>query len=314
MKYKVLQQFNDWRLDKFLAEKMPETSRSQIKKQIKAGLVFVNDKKPTVHEFLKTGDIVVIQQEKIKKAAKKVKKIFTKDFSKELFKKIGIIDQTDDYLIINKPANLLVHPTEAKEKYTLVSWLIKKFPELKKIGEDPARPAIVHRLDKETSGLMVIPKTQKMFEHLKKQFQKRLIEKKYFALVYGHLEAKENTISFRIGRSSQTGKMAAHPASSELGKSALTGYEVIKEYKKFSFLKIKPKTGRTHQIRVHLFALEHPVVGDKLYYSKKYKPIDIDRMFLQAYFLSFKDLEGNKKKYEIELEDELKNFISSKII
>jgi len=310
MKYKISQDYNKWRLDKFLAEMMPQTTRSQIKKKIQSGLVLVNDKTPTVHQFIKTNDVVEVKKEKAKKTVTKVNKIFQKDESKDLLDQIEIIEDKDDYLIINKPINLLVHPTEKKEKYTLSSWLVKKYPKLKNVGEDPARPAIVHRLDKETSGLMVIPKNQKMFLHLKKQFQKRQIEKKYYALVYGQLDTKEDSIAFRIGRSSKKGTMAAHPFNSKLGKEALTQYDVIKEYKKTSFLDVKPKTGRTHKIRVHLFALNSPVVGDPLYKSKKIKPIEIARMFLQAYYLSFEDLQGNKMEYEIDLHEELNNFLT----
>ncbi|MFZ5364807.1 MAG: RluA family pseudouridine synthase [Patescibacteria group bacterium] len=309
MKYKVSEQFNKWRLDKFLNETLPEVTRSQIQKKIQSGLVLVNGKKPAVHQFLKTGDNVEFKEEKVKKAISKVKKVFQKDMSKELFKKIEIIDDKDDYLIINKPADLLVHPTESSQEKTLVDWLMKKFPKLKNIGDDPSRPAIVHRLDKETSGLMIIPKTQAAFHYFKKQFQDRLIAKKYYALIYGKLDTKEDSIAFRIGRSSNKGAMAAHPFNSDLGREALTQYEVIKEYNKYSLLDVSPKTGRTHQIRVHLFALSHPVVGDPLYKSKQYKPADIGRMFLESYYLKFTDLQGNEMEYEIDLKEELNNFL-----
>jgi len=311
MKYKATKQYNGTRLDKFLAQMMPEITRSQIKKKIQSGLVLINKKMPTVHQFLKTGDIVIVKEEKVKKAVIKVKKVFKKDKSKELLKQIKVIDDKDDYLIINKPTNLLVHPTDKNEPNTLIDWLIKKYPELRKIGEDLQRPAIVHRLDKETSGLMVIPKNQQMFEHLKSQFKKRLIEKKYYALVHGQLDTKEDLISFRVGRSSQTGAMAAHPFNSSLGKEALTQYDVIKEYKKFSFVDVMPKTGRTHQIRVHFFALGTPVVNDPLYKSKKFKPVEIENMFLQAYYLKFTDLQNNEMEYEIDLEKKLNNFIQN---
>lgn len=309
MKYKISKEFDQWRLDKYLAEMLPQTTRSQIKKKIQSGLVLVNGKKPKVHEFLSSGDKVEIKKEKVRKAAEKIKKAITKDQSKELFKKIEIIDDQNDYLIINKPANLLVHPTETSEEKTLSDWIVKKYPKLKKVGEDPVRPAIVHRLDKETSGLMVIPKNQQMFEYLKNQFKNRRVFKKYYALVHGHLDTKEDSIAFRIGRSSKKGTMAAHPFNSKKGKPALTKYDVIKEFNKYSLLDVNPKTGRTHQVRVHLFAIHHPVVGDPLYKSKKYKPAEIERMFLQAYYLKFFDLAGNEMEYEIDLEKFLKNFI-----
>lgn len=309
MKYKISKNYNKWRLDKYLAEMLPETTRSQIKKKIRSGLVLVNGKKPTVHEFIKIGDKIELKEEKVKKAAKKIIKVFTKNHSKELFKQIKIIDDQPGFLVIYKPANLLVHPTETSEEKTLVDWLVKNFPKLKKVGEDPSRPAIIHRLDKDTSGLMVIPKSQEMFDYLKSQFKTRRVFKKYFALVYGQLENKEDEIAFRIGRSSTKGAMAAHPFNSEMGKEAMTRYEVIKEYNKYSLLDINPKTGRTHQIRVHLFAINHPVVGDTLYKSKKIKPAEINRMFLQAYYLKFTDTQNNEMEYQIDLEDDLNNFI-----
>ncbi|HUT22643.1 MAG TPA: RluA family pseudouridine synthase [Candidatus Bipolaricaulota bacterium] len=308
MKYKIDEQFHGWRLDKFLNKKLTESTRSQIKKRILAGLIEVNGKKATAHRFLKARDLVEIKKETASRPADVLKKPPKENQNAGILKKIKILDQKDDWLIIYKPANLLVHPTKTSAEKTLVDWLMKKHPSIAKVGEDPNRPGIVHRLDKETSGLMVIAKNQKMFEHLKSQFKKRLITKKYYALIYGRPDSLEDEMSFRVGRSAQSGAMAAHPFNSTLGKSALTEYEVIKTSPKYSLVDVSPKTGRTHQIRVHFLALNHPVVGDPLYKTKKYKPAKIVRMFLQAYYLSFEDLNGDKLEYKIALDGDLDDF------
>ncbi len=244
-----------------------------------------------------------------------------------------IIFENEDYLIINKPAGLIVHGGPGITEPALTDWLRKLYPFIENVGEDPLRPGLVHRLDKEASGLMVIAKNQKSFDHFKKQFKNRRITKKYIALAYGHINKDEDIINFPIKRAHDGYKMAALPTSSEAitdknkpnnrdrgtlraqeeSREAITEFNVIKRYINYTLLEVKIKTGRTHQIRVHLYAYGHPLLGDPLYFTKKTKvrnqKINLGRIFLVASELSFKDLNKEKQTFNIELPTELSNFL-----
>ena len=228
------------------------------------------------------------------------------------------IFENTNFLIINKPAGLLVHGADHIKEPTLADQLLKKYPKLAKVGEDPCRPGIVHRLDKQVSGLMAVAKTQTAFDHLKKQFQDRTIIKIYTALVYGKIEKDEDKINFPIQRSSKGHKMAALPFTTKgkltkEGRQAITEFEIIKKFINYTLLKVKIKTGRTHQIRVHLSAYGHPVVGDNLYSTKKTreknKKLNLGRIFLTATELSFIDLNEKQQIFKIDLPEELKIFL-----
>ncbi|MBU4257145.1 RluA family pseudouridine synthase [Patescibacteria group bacterium] len=228
------------------------------------------------------------------------------------------IYEDNNYLIINKPAGLLVHGAEHINEPALSDQLLEKYPELAKIGEDPSRPGIMHRLDKQVSGLMAIAKTQEAFDHLKKQFKKRTVDKKYIALVYGRIARDEGVIDFPIERSGRSGRMAALPKTvkGELelrGRRAVTEFEVKQRFINYTLLKIKIKTGRTHQIRVHMSAYGHPVVGDDLYGTKKTreknKKLNLGRIFLAASELSFDDLAEKRRHFKAGLPEELNMFL-----
>jgi len=305
---------NKTRLDIFLSAKLG-ISRSQIQKMINNNLVEINKKLPKkAGDKVSEGDKINIK--KIKKTSVKNQKVDDKQIknTKYKIKDIKIIKKTDDYLVINKPSGLLVHPTQAKEKNTLANLLAKKYPELKKVGDDPVRPGIVHRLDKDASGLMVIARTQKMFKHLKKQFKLREVDKEYMVLVNGKVLADEGKIDFAITRSKNSDRMAALPTSQELekAKDALTEFWVEKKFINFTLLRVKIHTGRTHQIRVHMLAYNHPIVGDKIYFQKKQKrkwSDKLGRIFLHCVKLGFKDLDGKKCVFETELSKELEEFL-----
>jgi 23S rRNA pseudouridine1911/1915/1917 synthase len=290
------------RLDKYLTEQL-EISRNKVQNMIKAGQVLVNNNTPSVHQFLKKHDQVIIQEKT--PAATSTQELPLEKTARTLLMP-KVLAEEQDYLIIEKPAGLLVHPTLKQEKFTLVNWLVKNYPELKKIGEDPNRPAIVHRLDRKVSGLMIIPRTQNAFDYFKTQFKMRKIKKQYIALVHGKIETDDGLIDFPITRSKE-GKFVALPKGSEQGKKAETEFEFEKRWQNYTLLKIKPLTGRTNQIRIHLNAYGHPIVGDSLYSGKiKNSKIEIDRTFLHASRLSFFDLSGQKKVYESALPKRLK--------
>lgn len=244
---------------------------------------------------------------------------------------IEIIYEDDDVLVINKPAGLIVHESDNTEDKTLADFLVEARPEIASVGEDSRRPGIVHRLDREASGLMVVAKNNESFLSLKEQFKSRRVKKQYLALAYGKIIADEGLINFPIVRAKAGHKMAAIPLSiggdknilsnrdqgnikaREKSREAITNFEVIKRWPHFTLLKIKIKTGRTHQIRVHLAAYGHPLLGDNLYGTAKTKvknnKIDLGRIFLLAQKLSFTTLNGEKKEFKIEEPTELKAFL-----
>lgn len=193
---------------------------------------------------------------------------------------VSIIYEDDDILAVNKPAGLLVHGPDS-----LVDWLVKNYPEIKNVGDEPElRPGIVHRLDKDTSGILLVAKNQKAFEYLKSQFQNRKIKKRYIALVYGELKVESGIIDLAIGKSKKDfrKKIAGKKMIGKI-REAITEYKVIKKFSNYTLLEVFPKTGRTHQIRAHLKAIGHPIVCDKLYGTKKtICPFGLDRQFLHA--------------------------------
>lgn len=301
----IFEKLEKQRLDKFLVEQLPDLSRAKIQRLIEDGLVEVNGKRASKHFFLKQGDIVKYRargSKLVARGSKLVAKIMRPGPA------VGwpeIIKETDDYVVINKPAGLLVHPTDAGEENTLAAWLVKKYPKIKKVGEDPLRPGIVHRLDKDVSGLLIVARNQEAFEHLKNQFRGRKVKKEYTALVYGKIEKDEGEIDFSIARSKIKGLFSAKPKKEE-GRLAQTSFEVIKRYINYTLVKLSPSTGRTHQLRVHLKALGHSIVGDQLYKIKKLKEkIKPGRIFLEANYLGFYDLAGEWVEFRLELDSEL---------
>jgi len=312
MKYVVKKKYSGERLDKVLTKVIKGKSRTELQKMVKDGQILVENIKVAPHYFLKEGQIITSEFRLQEKPAEKIRET-------ELTTEPKIIFENEDYIILEKPAGLLVHQTEKEEKDTLASWLIENYPQIAGVGEQKYRAGIIHRLDRDVSGIMVVCKTQKMFSHLKEQFQKRLIFKEYLALVHGKIEKDEGKIDLPIGRSRQSGKMAAHPKArggylEETDKNALTKYEVISRFTNYTLLKVNIKTGRTHQIRVHLNAVGHPAVGDKLYKIKRFwqvwkKKPKIDRIFLHSVRIGFKDLNDIWQEYSSQTPDELQKFI-----
>ncbi len=288
------------RLDKFLVNYYKNFSRNYLQKAIENGKVLVNKKTVTPHYFLKEGDIL-----KLNITPPPIVKIKP---NKQV--KFKVIKEDKDFLVIDKPAGLVVHPAEGVHEPTLVDGLLAHYPKLAAVGEDKLRPGIVHRLDREVSGLLVVAKNQEMFNHLKKQFQERTIDKEYIGLVLGQVQTPSGIIDFPLARSkTKHGKTAARPHEDE-GIEATTHFEVIKLFKNFTLLKIKIATGRTHQIRAHLAAFSHPIVGDKLYKPAKWKVNkNLGRLFLHASKLAFLDLQNKRQEFVSSLPIELENFL-----
>ena len=308
------------RLDKFLSDNKNENkqqlSRQQIQKLIKQGLITVNNQTSKPHYLIKEKDLIIIDDNW--ELLSKEKATITQPI-KVLPEPLNILAETEEYLVINKPAGLIVHGG-TKGAITLADILIDQYPKIKKVGDDPDRPGIVHRLDKEVSGLMVIAKTQDSFDNIKKQFKQRKVIKKYTALVYGQISLEDSTISFPIKRAPDGFKMVALPITkkgqpNQDGRSAMTEFSILKRFINYTLLKIKIKTGRTHQIRVHMLAYDHPIVGDNIYSKSKTRAqnnkFNLDRVFLVADELSFVDLAGNEQNFTINLPNQLKELLGS---
>ena len=229
-----------------------------------------------------------------------------------------IIYEDKNFLIVNKPAGLIVHSIEDSEESSVVDWLIKKYPTIKSVG-DPStgswqgnsRPGIVHRLDKDKSGILLIAKNQEAFEYFKKLFQERKIKKVYGALVYGSIKNDKGFIDMPLGKSKKDFRKRGIKGKTrgEL-KEAITEYKIIKRFPDYTFIDVFPRTGRTHQIRVHLESIGHPIVCDKLYGPQKAVcPFGLRRHFLHARSLEFTDMDDARVKFEADLPEDLKNIL-----
>jgi len=231
---------------------------------------------------------------------------------------VEIIYFDRDLIVINKPAGIAVHPGKMVRAPTVVDFLLEKFPEIRKVGDDPRlRPGIVHRLDKDTSGIMVIARNQKSFEALKSLFQKRLVEKIYLAIVCGVPKERKGLISLPIGRlvrnpikrATKYGAASAHKIIRG-EREAITEYKVLKRGGIFSLVELRPKTGRMHQLRVHLKAIGHPVACDKIYGGKDVCcPEGASRQLLHAKSLSFSYPAGRKLYFEADPPDDFSNAV-----
>lgn len=255
------------RLDKYVGEKCPELSRTHAQKLIAEGKIRVNHRVAKASAKLNINDRVDII----------VPPTPTASLSPEAIP-LNIIYQDDDLLVIDKPPGLTVYPAPGHPSHTLVNAIIARFPEL---PGDRLRPGIVHRLDKDTSGLMVVAKNSLTQQDLASQFKAHLVSKTYLVLVKGHLTPERGAIDAAIGRDPHNRKRMAVVTG---GREARTEYQVINYIGKHTLLEVKPKTGRTHQIRVHLAAIGFPVAGDKIYGVKS--PF-LSRQFLHASRLGF---------------------------
>ncbi len=249
--------------------------------------------------------------------------------------KIEVLYEDENFLAINKPAGISVHQTANNKEYSVADWIQKNYPELEGVGEDMYveykgeqikinRPGIVHRLDKDTSGVLLIAKNQESFTYLKRQFKKHAIQKTYNAFVYGSLKdpvaslrtGKKGVINSPIGRSPKNIRMwtAGRGARGE-AKDALTEYIVLKRFEEqgesFSYVEVYPKSGRTHQIRVHLRYINHPVVSDPLYANNNDQALGFLRTALHARMIYFKDRHGKDISIEAPFPQDFENAIVS---
>jgi len=222
---------------------------------------------------------------------------------------VGVRHVDDDVIVVAKPSGLVVHPGAGNAGGTLVNGLLARFPELERVG-DRARPGIVHRLDRDTSGLMVVARSARAYDALVDAITRREVDRRYRALVWGHLDAPRGAVDAPIGRSSaRRTRMAVR----EGGREARTSYEVVREFEDpaVSLLECRLETGRTHQIRVHLAAIGHAVVGDSAYRGAR-PSLPLPRPFLHATALAFAHpVSGESMRFDEPLPDELETVLAA---
>lgn len=294
--YTIDQDYATWRLDLFLNKQLPQYSRSYFKTLIEEGYILVNAQPATKAGLaLKQGDVVTVTFPQ--------ERTFTEHHEGKACKESGIelLYQHADFAIIYKPAGVVTHHVSSRStEFSLVDWLTYTFADIKHVGYSD-RPGIVHRLDKDTSGLMIVVLNNQGHTKIGKLFHDRKIKKTYHALVQGHTE-KSGIIEAPIGRHAVVRNKMSVVAS---GRDAVTQYEVVEYYDKHTLLKLTPKTGRTHQIRVHCSYIKHPLEGDVLYGTSSKL---IKRHALHASALEF-EYEGKVYSFEKEFPEDFKLMI-----
>ena len=259
------------RLDRYLAIALPEFSRARLQTLIRGGFVRLNGETPRIREAVQTGDVVIVTEPALEKVEARPEAI-----------PLTVLFEDEDLLVLNKAAGLVVHPGAGNQEHTLVNALLAHCTDLSGIG-GKERPGIVHRLDKDTSGCLVVAKNDTAHRDLAKQFAARTMEKIYLAIVSGVPRVKSGVIDAAIGRHPvHRQKMSIARAR---GRSAKTEYRVVRSVDRISLIECTLHSGRTHQIRVHLHHLGHPVLGDKLYGGKTAP--GISRQMLHAWKLGF---------------------------
>lgn len=281
------------RLDKFLVDCLPEFSRSRLQSMIKGGLVTVNGNIPH-----KSGEAL--------SSPSTIKVFIPPPVSTELIPEdipLDIIFENDDLIVVNKPTGMVVHPSAGHDTGTLVHAALSHAPQMEGIGGE-RRPGVVHRLDKDTSGIIVLAKNDKAHRWLQDQFRLRKVGKTYLALVDGEPATPSGRIEASIGRDARyRRKMAVVPPGK--GRQAITEYVELEAFPEHTLLEVHPITGRTHQIRLHMLFIGCPVTGDKLY-GKRSGTIPLERLFLHAARLKIQlPMESDLSTFEAPLPDEL---------
>lgn len=299
MKIKVTDIQAGQRLDQLLVQEFSSASRSWLQKLIKEKKVLLNDQPTKAHTAVTIGDVVTIDYQTPPKP----------EVTANSAIKLDILDESPDYVIINKPAGLIVHQSTGHVTAdTVVNGLLTAYPEIEGVGENAWRPGIVHRLDREVSGVMIVARNQASYNFLKQSFQKRSVKKIYWAVVEGQVSPEIGTIDFPLERSEREGhKMAAKPRGA-IGKTAITHYTTLKKFQDYTQLEIQIVTGRTHQIRAHLAAINHPIVGDQIYRPRPKKHRKLPRIALHAKELCLTLQDGQKQCWSTAWPTDLQTF------
>jgi 23S rRNA pseudouridine1911/1915/1917 synthase len=283
------------RLDQFLRERLPQYSRSRLQDWIEQGRVLVNGAAEKRSYLLKDAERVQVQPGELTPL-----RATPEDLP------LDVLYEDADVIAINKPSGMVVHTGAGRHSGTLVNAVLHRFGQLSSVGGE-LRPGIVHRLDRFTSGVILIARSDAAHRHLAEQFAARQVEKIYLALVHGRVKKDQGSITTPIARDPvRRVRMTARLAH---GRQASTSYQVLKRLKELTFLEVKIGTGRTHQIRVHLASIGHPVVGDKLYGAAS---SELGRYFLHARQITFTSpSSGERITVAASLPAELENYLGT---
>jgi 23S rRNA pseudouridine1911/1915/1917 synthase len=283
------------RLDRLVAARLADLSRTAVQRLIDDGFITLNGSICKASEKVEQGDMIVVRV-----PPPVITKLLAEDIP------LTIVYEDSDLVVIDKPAGLVVHPAAGHNSGTLVNALLGHIPDLEGIGGE-VRPGIVHRLDKDTSGLIVAAKNDRALQFLQDQFKARTIKKMYLALVDGIVEPREGIIDAPIGRSQTDRKKMAVTRE---GRSARTRYRVIRICRQpdLSLVEAYPETGRTHQIRVHFAWFKHPLVGDETY-GRQRSIVPIERHFLHAAALTFTLPNGQTRTFTAALPADLQHVL-----
>lgn len=284
------------RLDSFVHERLPEYSRSRLQSWIKQDRVLVNAVVARASHLIKSGDAITLSPAELPPLNAAPEELPLK-----------ILYQDEDVVVVDKAAGMVVHAGAGHFQGTLVNALLHHFGSLSTLNGDDLRPGIVHRLDRETSGVIVVARTDKAHQSLAEQFQTRTVEKVYLALAHGLFHRAQGRITAPISRDPM--RRIRMTTKLEDGRSALTEYKTLEVFDKLTFLEVLLGTGRTHQIRVHLASLNHPIYGDTVYGAP---PAEMNRFFLHAHRLSFDSPStGERISVESPLPPELATLLES---
>jgi len=227
----------------------------------------------------------------------------------EFFK---VLYEDENLLVVDKPAGIVVFPEKEEKEKTLIDLILEKFPDLKNVGKSP-RYGIIHRLDKDTSGILLVAKNNQSLFFFQKQFKEKKVIKKYLALIFGNLEKNQGSIETLIGRSPKNRKKQKvyfpFEPNSKGKREAVTEYKVLKRFEIFTLVEATPETGRKHQIRTHFSYLNHPIVGDKVYGFKNKVVEGLNRQFLHAFYLKIQLPNAKEKEFKSDLPQDLKKFL-----
>ena len=287
------------RIDKFLSDQLSEITRSQIKGLIEAGKVTIDGEVVgKAGAKLKPGNVVEIRLPEAEPDG-----LIPEDMS------LDILHEDAQVIVVNKPAGIVVHPGAGNPSGTLVNALLAYYPPIRHVGEED-RPGVVHRLDKETSGVVIFAKTEKAYKWLVRQFKSRDLQKTYHALVDGHPPTPTGRIEAPITRDEKIRTRMAVGLRGQ-GKTAVSEYFELRRFKEHTYLEVHPITGRTHQIRVHLAYIGVPVVGDTVYGRRK-PSLDMERFFLHAKSLAVR-LPGERvpRVFTAPLPEDLQNVLDT---
>ena len=296
MEFKYVSKEAGIRLDKYISEQNNDLSRAMIQKLIENGNVTVNEKVVKASYKVNLGDNIKIVLEEPKETELKPEKI-----------PLNVVYEDNDIIVINKEKGMVVHPGNGNLEGTLVNAVLERCKDsLSGIGGE-IRPGIVHRLDKDTSGLIIVAKNDKAHIRLSEDLKEHKVKKTYIALVRGVVKENEATIDMPIGRSDN---VRVKMAVKKEGKNAITHFKVLKRYNGYTLLEVRIETGRTHQIRVHMAEIGYPVVGDMVYSNGK-NPFNVEGQMLHAWKLEFNHPITNKKmELEAELPEYFKNILN----